>query len=162
MSHARWNAFHLTLALLTSGTAQTAHALASCTVSASATAFGSYSPFSPSPRDSVGNVRVSCTLLGLLSLLVSYTISLSTGASGSYAPRSLASGANTLAYNLYTNASRTTVWGNGSGGTATVNDGYLLGLLTTSIDYPVYGRIPAAQNVAAGFYSDTIVVQVDY
>ena len=40
--------------------------------------------------------------------------------------------------------------------------GYLLGLLTTIIHYPVYGRIPAGQNVPAGVYTDTIFVQVDY
>lgn len=152
----------LALGLLSGLAPQSAHALAECTVSASPTAFGGYSPFSAAPLDTAGNVAVSCSLLGVVSLLVSYTISLSAGSSGVHASRTMFSGGSVLGYNLYTNSARTTVWGNGTGGTSTVSDGYVLGLLTTTRNYPVYGRIPAGQNVSAGLYADTITVQVDY
>lgn len=144
------------------GAAHAAFALASCTASASTTAFGTYLPTAASPLDSVGNVQVSCSLLGVISIAVAYTISLSTGSSGSYSQRVMSSGGPNLDYNLYSNASRTSIWGNGSGGTSTVSDGYLLGLLTTTRNYPVYGRVAAGQNVPAGTYGDTITVQVDY
>lgn len=139
-----------------------AYGVASCSVSASPLNFGSYSPFSASPHDAVGNVRVSCSLIGLVSVNVSYTIQLSTGSSGSFFPRELGAGSQTLQYNLYTNSARTTVWGNASGGTAQVSDGYLLGLLTVTRDYPVYALIPSGQNVPAGSYADTIVVTLNY
>lgn len=137
-------------------------AAANCSVSATVLAFGSYNPFSATPRDSTGTVTVSCTLGGLLSLLVSYEIKLSTGGSGSFSPRRMSSGANTLNYNLYTTSGRTTVWGNGSGGTGTVSDGYLLGLGTTVRNYTVHGRVPALQNARVGGYLDSITVTVEY
>jgi len=136
--------------------------LYTCSVTATDVGFGTYSPFNPSAADSTGNVRVSCSLLGLLSLLVNYRIYLSPGSGGAYSPRLMHKGSDTLDYNLYTNASRTTIWGNGSGGTSYVEDGYLIGLFTVSRDYTIYGRVPAEQNVAPGFYSDTLTVTVEY
>jgi spore coat protein U-like protein len=79
---------------------------------------------------------------------------LSTGSSGSYAARTLRSGAFELPYNLYLDAARTQVWGDGSAGTFT--DSPNPGNVTRTI--PVYGRIPPLQDAAAGTYSDTIVV----
>jgi spore coat protein U-like protein len=142
--------------------ASSAHALASCTASASTTAFGSYNPFNAASVDSVGNVQVSCSLLGVISIDVAYTIALSAGSGGSYASRRLSGGSDVLSYGLYTDPTRTTSWGDGSSGTSTVGDGYLLGLLTTTRNYPVYGRIPGGQNVAPALYVDTVTVTVNY
>lgn len=150
------------VAALLLGHGSASMAAATCSVSALPTAFGSYNPFSPSAVDSTGRVTVSCSLGGLLSLLVSYTIRLSAGGAGSYAPRRMSSGANTLNYNLYTSNARTTVWGNGTASTGTISDGYLLGLGTTVRNYTVYARLPAPQNVRAGSYLDSITVTVDY
>ncbi|PIQ13010.1 MAG: SCPU domain-containing protein [Hydrogenophilales bacterium CG_4_9_14_3_um_filter_59_35] len=140
----------------------TAHAIADCTVSATGVAFGSYSFTNPAPTDAASNVVVSCSLLGLFSLLVTYDILLSPGGSGSYAPRKMTSGANQLQYNLYTNAGRSIVWGDGTAGTSIVSDGYPLGTGTTVRNYPVYGRLPAGQNTPAGAYTDIITVTVNY
>ncbi|BBA33301.1 spore coat U domain-containing protein [Methylocaldum marinum] len=63
---------------------------------------------------------------------------------------------------MYTDSARSSIWGDGSAGTQTVSDGYLLGLLTVTRHYPVYGRIPADQNVSPGVYLDTIFVTVLY
>jgi spore coat protein U-like protein len=131
-----------------------------CTATAGSTNFGSYDPLSAAPVDSVGTISVACT--NLLSILVGYTIQLSTGLSTTYAAREMANGTNRLQYNLYTGPGRTVIWGDGTGGSATVSDGYLLLLLSRTIDYSVYGRIPAGQNVAVGAYADTIIVSVIY
>lgn len=139
-----------------------AQAVANCSVSATVLAFGAYNPFSATPLDSAGDITVSCSLGGLLSLLVSYEVKLATGGSGGYSPRRMSNGANTLNYNLYTNSGRSTVWGNGSGSTATISDGYLLGLGTTVRHYAVYGRVPALQNTRSGGYLDSITVTVEY
>jgi len=139
-----------------------AGALAVCSVSAGGVAFGIYDPSAFSPLDRTGNVRVSCSLLGLAGLLVSYDILLSTGDSGSYAQRRMPGEGYALDYNLYTDNLRTKVWGDGSGSTSVVSDGYLLELLPQARDYPVYGRIPAGQNLPAGSYGDTITVTVNY
>jgi spore coat protein U-like protein len=138
-----------------------ARAAATCSASATTLAFGSYSPLSLTPLDSTGDITVTCSLGGVVSLLVTYTIKLSTG-SGTYAARRLGSGGNTLAYNLYTTLLHTTAWGDGSGGSGTVSDFYLLGVGTTARTYTVYGRIPAQQNARGGSYSDSITVTVDY
>ena len=47
-----------------------------------------------------------------------------------------------LAYNLYREASRSIIWGDGTGGSA-VGSG-------TGATHTVYGRIPSRQNVYAG------------
>ncbi|MGG7054415.1 Csu type fimbrial protein [Nitrosomonas sp. ANs5] len=137
-------------------------AVGSCTVSANNLGFGSYNFLSPATLESSGNVRVSCSLVGLVSLLISYEILLSPGNSGSHTPRYLMNGGNQLRYNLYTNAARTSIWGDGHAGTARITDGYLLGLLTVVRNYPVYGSIPAGQNPSAGTYVDTIVVTLNF
>lgn len=145
------------LSLLWTGSA---HALA-CTVSASSTNFGTYSPFSIPPLDGTGNVQVSCQ--GLIGLFVSYDILLSPGLHGTFANRIMSGGSYNLSYNLYTSVGRSSIWGDGSSGTSIVADGYLLLLLFPVVrNYPVYGRIAAGQNVAPGIYSDTIVVTVNY
>lgn len=148
-------------AMLAAMTPQAAHALLeACTVSTAPLVFGNYDPTSGAAVDSTGTVTVTCT--AVTSISVNYTIALGTGLGGSYSPRQMTSGVNALPYNLYTNASRSTVWGDGSGGTSLVSDGYTLGLLVVTRDYTAYGRIPGSQNVAAGAYADTVVVTVTY
>lgn len=122
---------------------------ATCTVSAQAVSFGSYDVFSNQSLDSTGNIGVTCDVSS------AYTISLSPGG-GSYTSRSMASGANNLNYNLYTDATRTIVWGDGTGSTATVNGS------GTSGSHTVYGRIPARQNAYVGTYSDVITVTLAF
>jgi len=126
--------------------------------------FGIYDPLSSSPVFSTGGVQVSCSLLGIVSLLVAYSIALSSG-SGTYATRALrtpSSASSVMNYNLYTSSGYATIWGDGSSGTVTVNDGYLLGIGTTVRNYPIYGRIAPAQIVAPGNYTDAIIVTVTY
>ncbi len=129
-------------------------AASQCSVSASSVAYGSYDPLAALPVDSVGTVTVSCALS------LGYNIALSTGGAGSFSPRKLSNGPDTLNYNLYTDPTYLTIWGDGSGGTATVSGA--IGLLLLPINHTVYGRIPGGQNAAAGSYSDTITVTVTY
>jgi spore coat protein U-like protein len=147
----------LGLALVVLSTAARAQ---SCNVSATSVSFGSYNVFNASPLDATGRITVHCT--GLVGLLVSYDIKLSTSLSGSYAPRQMASGANRLNYNLYTNATRLTVWGDGSAGTSFVSGSITLVLLGVTRIHTVYGRVPALQNVSVGSYSDNITVTLTF
>ena len=132
---------------------------AACSASAQSVPFGNYNPFSLTATDATGTVTVTCTGI---SLLVSYTIKLSTGTSGSFTTRTMKLGGTSFNYNLYTNALRVTVWGDSTGGSFTITDGYLITLGTVNRDYSVYGRLFAQQNVAPGLYSDTILVTVEY
>jgi spore coat protein U-like protein len=132
--------------------------LCTCSVDASPLAFGStLDPITTPSVNANGAVTVTC---GPIGLLVGYDVRLSRGASGSYASRTLTSGADTLAYNLYTDAARTIVWGDGGGGSSVVSNSFLIGLGNTSRTHTVYGRIPALAGATPGVYADTIIATV--
>lgn len=138
-------------------------ALCSCGVTTTNVAFGTYSPLAFGNTDSTGSVRVSCG--GVAGLLIPFNIAISAGASGSHAARRMKSGANSLNYNLYTDASYTTLWGDGSASTQLVNAGITLDLLGLSPvqTFYIYGRIPGRQiTTVPGLYSDTINVTLTY
>ncbi|RDS79325.1 SCPU domain-containing protein [Dyella monticola] len=120
-----------------------------CSATTTGVSFGTYDPFASAPLDSTGSVSVTC------SASTSYIVALSAG-QGSFASRTMSSGAHLLAYNLYTDTLRTTVWGDGSGSTTTVPGS------GTSASYTVYGRVPALQNAYVGAYSDSIIVTVSF
>lgn len=128
-----------------------------CALDAAPTvAFGGYDVYAAAPTDAAGTITLRC----LVSLSV--TVDLSAGNSSSYATRQLkpALPATTpLAYNLYLDAARTQIWGNGTNGTAHLGPALVV-LSVWSI--PIYGRIPAKQDVAAGSYTDTITVTLNY
>ena len=136
-------------------------ASATCVASTANVVFGTYNPMSTTAATATGSVTVACTMTSGISLVTAYTIALSKGL-GSYTTRTVSTGSSTLNYNLYTGSSYATIWGDGTASTSTVNDGYLLGISTVTRNYPVYGRMPALQNAAAGDYSDTIIVTVTY
>jgi spore coat protein U-like protein len=131
----------------------------SCTVTTTGVSFGTYNPLSQVDNGSAGTIRVVCTLI--LSLAGSFTIDLSTGASGSYSQRTLKKGASTLAYNLFSDSAYSRIWGNGTGGSTQVSQSFS-GLFVVDRTLTVYGRIPAGQNVSAGAYADTVIVTVTY
>jgi spore coat protein U-like protein len=147
--------------LLACSSSQAYALLQSCSVSATALSFGTYDPSSGTARDSTGTVTVTCTAL-ILGLSASWDILLSTGSSGSFTPRRLFSGGNSLQYNLYISAGRTQVWGDTTGGTAKVSDSQSVLVGTNQYSYTAYGRIPALQNLAPGTYTDTITVTLNY
>ena len=120
-----------------------------CTLTITNVAFGSYDVFVKTNTTSTGSVQVSCNQI------LSYTVSMSAG-SGTLTSRVMKSGSYQLDYNLYTNATYTTIWGDGTSGTSTVS------ATAIGATYTVYGQIPALQNVPVGSYSDTITVTVTY
>jgi spore coat protein U-like protein len=133
---------------------------AGCGISATSIHFGGYSIFDATPRDSSGTVTVQCQG-AQPSRPVNVTISISTGISGAYATRQMASLTvpDRLRYNLFIDAARTIVWGNGTGGSST---------LSRSVDRTspwtasIYARVPQRQNVSVGSYSDNITLSIDF
>lgn len=72
----------------------------------------------------------------------------------------MTSGANNLAYTLYSDAPRTVAWADGvpaadPGGLVTVPSNAI-------ITRDIYGKIAALQDVPAGAYSETVTVNVTY
>ena len=128
---------------------------AACTVSASAVSFGTYDVFQTAPSDSTGTITYRC---GNTDKNIRITVS--PGSSNTFAPRTLRWGNEVLTYNLFSDASRTQVWGDGTGGTwsyAMFNPPNNQDIVLT-----VYGRVPAAQDAAVGSYTDSVVVTVEY
>lgn len=141
-----------------------AHAALDCTVTSPGVAFGNYDSSLPGPTDISGSLTVTCTRAPLDSWTISYSLALSRGGSGTYAPRRMASGASQLDYNLYRDAARSQVWGDGTSSTgivsATMN--FNLFQFSNSAAHTAYGRMPAGQSVAAGSYGDTMVVTITF
>ncbi|TCM19651.1 spore coat protein U-like protein [Novosphingobium sp. PhB165] len=133
--------------------------LCSCTVSTTAMAFGNYDQTAPTPQDVNATVTINCT--SVASILSTADIALSAGASGNATARRMAAGTNLLYYNIFANSAHTTVWGDGTAGTSTVQV-QLNGLLAFSSSATAYGRIPALQNVSVGSYADTLTITVTY
>ncbi len=151
------------LALLTLGLAGAATAAAVCTVSALPVAFGVYSPTAASANASTGSVTVLCQAAAVAGSM-NYTLTLSTGGSGSYGTRRLSGGGHTLNYQLYKDAAYAAVWGDGSSGAPSLSGTLSLSLvLPVSATHTVYGRMPAQQSGAfAGWYLDSVTVTVTY
>lgn len=128
---------------------------AACTVSATSVAFGIYDVFQTTPSDSTGTITYRCDNNDK-----DIRITISTGSSGSFDGRTLGLGANTLAYNLFSSAGMTQVWGDGSAGTWS----HFLHNPQNNRDIvlTVFARIPAGQDVRVGAYSDTVVVTLEY
>ena len=130
----------------------------SCSFSINTLEFGTITVGSGSSVDTTSTLNASCT--GTPGTTVRVCVSLDAGsgsAAGGGSPRYMKNGTNALAYNLYTDAARSNVWGSSSG---------LLGLLgpaslsvplnaqgVGSTSQPVYGRIASGQQaLPAGFY----------
>lgn len=137
--------------------------LCTCTISSTPLSFGDYHPISGAEKTTSGIISVECSTANIVAILASYTISLSTGNSGTYAARTMSYGVNSMSYNIYTNSSHTNVWGDGTGGTSVLNDSYsLINLFPQTRNYPDYALLPASQNVIPGIYSDSITATVTY
>lgn len=127
-------------------------------VSATPVSFATYDPLRSTATQASGTVRITCGLP--VDLLPSFVVRLSRGQSATYTPRTLRSGASTLAYNLYTSAALGTVWGDGTGGTSARS---VSGTLQVgSINLTAFGAITQGQLVGAGTYTDMITVTVQY
>ena len=127
---------------------------ADCSINTTGVNFGPYNVFDSAPVDSTGSVRYQCS-----GNTNSFTVAIGRGSSPTFTPRTLRSGADAMNYNLYLDAARTNVWGDGTSGTTLFTVSSSGGKAVT---VPIFGRIPAGQDVAAGTYSDSIVVTIQF
>ena len=139
---------------------------ADCSASATGVSFGIYDAAATLPDDSTGSLTVSCTYTGGGVRDVSYVVTLFSANSSSPATRWLATGSSRLYYNLYRNAARTEIWGDGTGGSyvvsGSVKPGPGVGNETRTTTYTVYGRVPERQDADAGSYADTVVITLTF
>jgi spore coat protein U-like protein len=138
--------------------AVTATVQSTCSATAAALAFPNYTPGGGAQAGNT-TISVKCTKN------TPFTVALNAGATtgDAFVQRLMGSGANTLQYNLYTSAALATVFGDGTGGTGTVN-GTGLGVATAN-SVQVFGQVPDSatnQSAVPGNYTDTITVTVTY
>ena len=127
-----------------------------CTVSTTAVSFGNVNVISGSNVDATGGISVTCT--SGTAWAASADAGAGTGAS--LATRKMANGANLLNYVLYTDSARSSIWGDGAGGTTATISGTGSGSAQSNT---IYARVPSGQtSLPAGAYSDTVTVTVTY
>lgn len=140
-------------------TSQAAHG--QCSIRATPVAFGNYDGFSPAPSDTTGTLTIACS-----ADVVKAAVTLSASStSGTFNPRRMKreGGKDFLSYNLYRDPARTTILGDGSGGTTLISLKRPPGIPRPwSETITIYGRIPGGQDVPAGVYVDTLTATIDW
>jgi spore coat protein U-like protein len=127
-----------------------------CTITTAPVNFGAYDPVTANataPLDAIGTITVTCTKGA------EAKVGLGVGSNGQGTTRRMAQGAAAfLTYELYKDASHSSVWGD---------------TLDTGLDVPaapnrnprnftVYGRVAQAQDATVGAYTDTVVATVNF
>jgi spore coat protein U domain-containing protein, fimbrial subunit CupE1/2/3/6 len=146
------------------GLSITASVAAKCIVSStSAVAFGAYDPVVTNAAggadlDGTGTVGVKCSPGNGTS------ISLDSGANASGNQRRMQGPAGPSAafldYNLFSDAARTTAWGNGSNGASALT--ITAAPNASERTFTVFGRVPKGQDVNVGSFADTVQVTVNF
>lgn len=140
----------------------------SCNVAVSDVAFGNYDVFNLLPTDGTGSIAISCTDDGTPGgLNVDVSIGLSSSAtSGTTASRQmqLIGGTDRLKYNLFQDPGYSVIWGDTAGVDALLIPKVKVpkkGSINVTPQVTIYGRIPPGQEVAAGTYTDSVVLTIN-
>ncbi len=133
-------------------------AQAACQVTIGHLSFGPYDAFACTDSCTSGALTVHCSMSPAPTVRVR---SAPSAVSGTFNPRRMrqAGGQETLAYNLYVDPAGTQVWGDGSGGTLTLNENVQAG---RPWRVTIYARIPPGQDVTPGTYTDTLSITIDF
>ena len=141
--------------------ASPAAAVTTCNGANASLAFGVYDGFATAHLDTQSNIVVTCTRIGGPPTA---TISIALGpsvSSGAIAIRYLR-GPDQLNYNLFRDATRSTIWGNTTGVDTVTQSLTLANNATGSTSFTVFGRIFAQQDVRVGTYADSLLITVSY
>jgi spore coat protein U-like protein len=149
----------LSLAVLGGLISVPARAALTCTfVSVADVAFANYDVFNVgSSTKTTGSITFQCNKVGGAQFM---TLDLSAGNSGTYSPRRMRFGANTLNYNLYLDAANTQVWGDGTGGTSEFGPFDPTDKKNQVVT--IYATISAGQDVNVGMYTDSITATLNF
>ena len=129
-----------------------------CTVTMPNLAFGAYDALSSAPVTTSGNAVITCN--DSPPPVVSVQLGPSE-VSGGFFPRRMRAvgGSDGLDYNFYADASATSVFGDGTGGTVT-RSAKVSKTQPWSVTF--YGRIAPNQDVAPGSYADTLAITINF
>lgn len=130
-----------------------------CVISAGALSFGAYDPVSGAAVNGTATLSVACTEGASADVTLDQGANPdSGGGSTAAAPlRQMISGSDLLAYTLFQDSGRTTVWGD----TSDTAVGYLAAD-SSEANITVYGTITGSQSVPSGSYGDTVVATITF
>lgn len=131
----------------------TATVLNSCLVAATSLVFGNYNPSLGTALDATNTVTATCTLGSAFNIGLGVGI----GSGASVSSRKMTFGGNLLNYTLYSDSSRSTIFGETIG-----TDTIAITAASLPTTLTVYGRIFGGQNEPAGAYVDTVNVTLTY
>lgn len=135
---------------------QNVHAATCGFTSIGSLSFGAYDVFGPNV-DTASSISFLCTGVMPGNTVV---IDFSIGSAPSFTPRQMVSGAFRLNYNIYLDASRIAIWGDGTGGSSRY--GPVTPPEATTVNVSVFGRIPSGQDAHVGTYTDNVVITMHY
>jgi spore coat protein U-like protein len=140
--------------LLWFGADRRAHAMTCTVIGTSDLAFGTYTSSTRRPLDAVTFFAFTCNGVQIHDVVA---IQISRSQDGGMLPRHMLGVDDAFEYNLYLNAGRSQVWGDGSMGTFAPQlhpqDGRTMSL-------PIYARAAPGQHVRPGTYADTVIVSL--
>lgn len=129
----------------------TAQVESSCSVAATNMSFGVYSLGTGNTANST--ITVTCT--NGVNAQISLDPGQNGGKAGTYGSRAMTAGGNNyLGYEIYTSPALTTVWNTNNIQTV-VSGG-------SPVTLTAYGKLPAAQGVTTGTYSDCVTITATY
>lgn len=126
-----------------------------CVVSTTPITLGNIDATSTAARDATGGISVTCTNGA------SWSAAADAGATAGATPgaRQMVNGTNVLDYALYSDSTRTTLWGDGTAGTSAITD---IGSGSAQAKVIYATVLPGQVAARAGVYSDQISVTVTY
>jgi spore coat protein U-like protein len=140
----------LSAALVVGGRSASAQ---NCTITLTTVPFGIYDVFSSAPLHSTGSLTYHCS-----GGVATITIWMSKGSGTTNNPRQMVGGTDRLNYYLCQDASCNTLWGD----KVYPSDFGPIAPGNGNVTLPIYGVIPAGQDVSAGIYTDTVLVVLNF
>jgi spore coat protein U-like protein len=120
-----------------------------CSLSGGTLDFGEYVSGQSTHLDAVGTLDYN-------NCQGNVTVEIDGGQGGAISSRQMTSSGRKLAYQLYRNASRTAVWGQGA-------DAQKINIISGGTGkLEIFGRIPKGLNVQSGTYTDTVNVTLTF
>ncbi|HXA83660.1 MAG TPA: spore coat U domain-containing protein [Candidatus Dormibacteraeota bacterium] len=138
----------------------TANIATSCTINSPTLAFGSYAPIganATAPLDHQVDLTWTCTSNTPIVIWLNEGNNKAVGSVLSAPQRQMASGTNMLAYFLYSDTGRGTLWGS-----TDATSPFLLTGTGSPQSATIYGRIPGGQANIPGAYSDSVTISLNY
>ena len=124
--------------------------------------FGLINPYDLVDETMNTTISISCTAIGIEN--VRYRVNFDGGNSGDMQNRLIkhTNNTDTLTYIIAKNANFNRILGDRTGGTRRFSKRYTIEDTTRTDNFTIYGKIPVQAGAITGYYSDMVLVTLDY